>query len=1028
MATVRIPREIQDRGDQNMNYSRKQLEALGEPFGDSATALKPGGRIYGGGGGGGGPSTQTQIAELPEWARPYAQQALGRGEALSSQPYQIYGGERFAGFSPMQIQAQQSIAGLGPASQIGEATNLARGIGASAQGTSYSPGTFTGGVFDTGAATQYMSPFMEAAMEPQLREAQRTSDIQATQQAGQAVKSGAFGGGRAAILEAERQRNLGTQLGDIRARGYQTAFEQAASQFNQDQQRRMQALQLGEQSRQFGAGLGLQGLGIGLQAAGQLGQLGQLGFGQAKDVLGMQRDVGREQQELRQRGLTQAYQDFLEERNAPYKQLGFMSDLIRGLPLGQQSTRQMYEAPPSMLQTLGSIGAGAYGMKQLGMFAEGGSVTDDRFVESALDKMSDEQLAQAERVAMMRGDKKRLAMIAEEKAMRASERRGLAGAFNQMPQQSQQQMLQAARGGIVAFADKGAVEDPRRKRRENETWSEYRKRMFELDAEIYKEREARRIAESEAERQRRLQARGGEIIPPSPFLDRTSLPSPASAPSVRDPFATEPGYEGVAAPAPAAAAAPIQDPFASEPGYEGRAAPAPSAAAASEAPAAAGEAPAAAPVRSIADMIREASGQMPSRQAQPFSYAEPSSYLESAAAMRPEQFDPAKFETEAGQFREAAARFRGGLSELEPYEKRLKEQREALGGRREENKGLIALAAAQALSKGSGLRRGIGEMFGAIGTTAAAVNKELRESERLIDQSEFALAQAKQARKDGNDTLAMQWAEKARADRNAAIALDRDLQLKAAAAAEAERREERKAQGDYERTQLQVAGNIAQQTIAADSRITAAEARALGAPMVQMAETLVPGIMKANPGLSRPEALSMAAERILESQNVGSGGAQNIRAFFNDFKERRDAGDPEFKGKSDNALRVLAIKENANVQGKVGGETTLEVKLQNAFARDPKLKEISEARALLRLRADTPAVRAQIEALDKEEEAVKARIRKEVSGAGGGTGAGVTMTRADVQATLEKLKATNPNVTEADVRKRAQELGYKLVD
>ena len=1017
-----------------MSYSRKQLEALGEPFGESATALKPGGRIYGGGGGGGGPSTSTQIAELPEWARPYAQKALGFGESLAFSPYQRYSGDRIAGFSPMQVEAQRTIGQMGPAGQIGEASALARGIGSAAQGTSYDPGTFTGGVFNTGAANQYMSPFMEAAMEPQLREAQRTSAIQATQQAGQAVQSGAFGGGRAAILEAERQRNLGTQLGDIRARGYQTAFEQAQSQFNQDMQRRMQAQQLGEQSRQFGAGLGLQGLGIGLNAAAQLGQLGQLQFGQQKDVLGMQRDVGREQQELRQRGLTQDYQDFLDERNAPYKNLGFFSDLIRGLPLGQQSTRQLYEAPPSALQTLGSIGAGAYGMKQLGMFAEGGSVTDDRFVESALDKMSDEQLAQAERVAMMRGDRERLAMIAEEKAMRASERRGLAAGFNQMPQQTQQQMLQAARGGIVAFSDGGSALDAARKRRQaaQEKLYTFGSRQQRANPEGFRAAQEE-LRAAEAALQAAQKAYASEVS--AAGLDRpvtsredigaasrfqSSAAAPAAAPAASsdvqsfdgDPYRPETPLTS------------IQDPFAPA---AGEAAPA-----AGEAPAAAaadGEAPAAAPVRSIADLIGDAQAVVRGigeRAAPSFSYAEPRSYLESAAAMRPEQFDPAKFETEAGQFREAAARFRGGLSELEPYEKRLKEQREGLAGRRQENKGLIALAAAQALSKGSGLRRGIGEMFGAIGTTAASLNKELRESERLIDQSEFALAQAKQARKDGNDTLAMQWAEKARADRNAAIALDRDVQLRAAAAADAERREERKADEDYRKTQITVAGGIAQQIIAADSRITAAEARNLGAPMVQLAETLVPGIMRANPGLSREEALSRASERILEAQNMGSGGAQNINAFFEDFKERRNSGDPALKGKSDAALRVMAIKENANVQGRVGGDVTTETRLQNAFARDPKLKEISEARAMLRLRPESPEVRAKIEALDKEEETRKERIRREVTGAG--AGAGVTMTKADIQTTLARLRTTNPNITEADVIKRARDSGYTIVD
>lgn len=744
-----------------MNYSRKQLEALGEPFGESATALKPGGRIYGGGGGG-GPSTSTQISELPEWARPYAQKALGAGEALAFSPYQTYGGDRFAGFSPTQLAAQETIKGMGPASQVGTATGLAGLAGAEAfRAGQYTPGQFSGGTFTPSAAGYYMSPFMEAAIAPQLREAQRASDVLGTQQAGQAVQAGAFGGSRAGLLEAERQRNLGTQMGDIRARGMQTAYEQAANQFNQDMQRRMQAQQLGEQSRQFGAGLGLQGLGTALSAAGQLGQLGQTEFGQRKDVLGMQREVGKEEQELRQRGLTQAYQDFLDERNAPYKQLGFFSDLIRGLPLGQQSTRQMYEAPPTFGQTLGSIGMGAYGLKQLGMFAEGGSVTDDRFVESSLEKMSDQQLAQAERVAMMRNDKERLAMIAEEKAMRASERRGLAGAFNQIPQQAQQQMLQAARGGIVAFNG------------EDESY----------------------VGDEEA-----------------------SAGDPTSA-----------------------------------------------------------------------------IGGMPS--------FIPMTAEERQAAIR------------AAQQREAEMR---GASPLTPFIQDIVKQKEALGSRREENKGLIALAAAQALSKGSGLRRGLGEMFGAIGATAASVNKDLRDSERLIKQSELALAQAEEARKN------MQF------DKAAAL-VDRSETFAAAA-------DQRKQAADTKRVE------IASRERTAKANRESADIRA-----------------------------AKQREAILESARIQADRDRQTtqdRQINDIFKALRE--DPANAGVSDVQLKAQATRDYINSIGRVpgtvqaerAGETQRTARMNamrqdpaygmaviRASSTDPKVKESAEA-TLKRLRQE----------------------------------------------------------------------------
>jgi len=54
-------------------YSRRQLEALGEPLGDSVTRKEGGRIIYGGGGGGGqAPPTQTTSysTNVPEYARP----------------------------------------------------------------------------------------------------------------------------------------------------------------------------------------------------------------------------------------------------------------------------------------------------------------------------------------------------------------------------------------------------------------------------------------------------------------------------------------------------------------------------------------------------------------------------------------------------------------------------------------------------------------------------------------------------------------------------------------------------------------------------------------------------------------------------------------------------------------------------------------------------------------------------------------------------------------------------------------------
>jgi hypothetical protein len=106
-----------------------------------------------------------------------------------------------------------------------------------------------------------------------------------------------------------------------------------------------------------------------------LGQLGQTQFGQEQAILGEQQKVGAVQQAQAQQALDLAYQDFLKQRNFPYQQLAFQSDMLRGLPLSQ-SAQSLYSAPPSMGSQLGGLGMsalGIYGMSG-GFKAKGGMV------------------------------------------------------------------------------------------------------------------------------------------------------------------------------------------------------------------------------------------------------------------------------------------------------------------------------------------------------------------------------------------------------------------------------------------------------------------------------------------------------------------------------------------------------------------------------------------------------------------------------------------------------------------------------
>ena len=730
-------------------YSRRDLYALGEPLGESATYKKAdGGLILGDGGGGGSsaPATQTQVADLPDWARPYAQETLEKTRALTASPYQAYGQPRIAGFSPLQLQAQERAASMTASPQIGTATGMATAAGLAGLGAGYQPGYFesqfqapgayrpgffgvqgvaapqlqqyqmgpaervAGGQYaapmmetaqtgfrpdlqtfqmgpaerartqsfvQPGAAEAYMSPFMESVVGKQTREAERQAGLAAQQRRAQAIQQGAFGGGRAAITEAAAARDLAQLKSDIYGTGQQAAFQQAQQQFNAEQQARLQAQlanqqagltvggqnlaaalgvqqlgtqtglqtalanlsaqqqanvqnqaaqlqaqgltanqamqaalanqqaglttgqqnlaallgtqqlgagqslqaqlanqaaaqqaqaqreasrqfgygqrmqaaglgaqygqaaqQLAEQSRQFGAGIGMQGLGVGLQAAGQLGQLGQQAFGQEMDINRLQQQVGAQQQALRQQGLTQAYQDFLNEQNYPYKQLGYMSDMIRGLPLGQQSVRQIYEPPGSIAGQLGGIGMGLYGMSRaFGGFAEGGEVegyadggevTSDYNVDDIISKLSDAQLQQARLAAINSNDRRRLEMIDEELAERTSLRAGLGGAFNMLPEEAQENVISAANGGMIAFA--GPTEDNNYSLVEDPQFSGgIGAGAMEMDRARVEALQARRAAEEEQQRMKFLKTAAPEVYAKR-MAERPAPTSSAKAP------------------------------------------------------------------------------------------------------------------------------------------------------------------------------------------------------------------------------------------------------------------------------------------------------------------------------------------------------------------------------------------------------------------------------------------------------------------------------------------------------------------
>jgi hypothetical protein len=280
---------------------------------------------------------------------------------------------------------------------------------------------------DSGTAANYMSPYMQNVVDVQSQQARRQADIAGQTQQAQAARSGAFGGARDYLSRAQGNADLQRTLAGIQATGSQNAFQQGMQQFNADQaaklaaanlksqqgqfgaqqslqaqlanqqasqaaaglnaqqgqfgaQQSMQAqlanqqanqaaANLNAQQGQFGAGFGLQGLQTALTSANTLGSLGGQQYTQNMGAATLQNQFGQQQQQQAQSILNNQYNDFQNFQNYPYKQLGFMSDMLRGLPLTQQSS-SIYQQAPGMAQQVVGLGTAALGASKL--FAEGG--------------------------------------------------------------------------------------------------------------------------------------------------------------------------------------------------------------------------------------------------------------------------------------------------------------------------------------------------------------------------------------------------------------------------------------------------------------------------------------------------------------------------------------------------------------------------------------------------------------------------------------------------------------------------------
>jgi hypothetical protein len=243
-------------------------------------------------------------SNLSNWAGDYVTDMLGQGKALGEQGYDAYMGPLTAGASDLQTQAFEGIGGLAlPTDQMGV--------------SGYQDQMFTGDI-----AQQYMNPYLQASLDPQIAAARRQSEIDRVNNASRMTRAGSFGGSRQAVMDAENQGNLQRNLAGITGQGYADAYSQAMNQFNTERGRAA----TNQDSINLYGNTGLQGL----------------------------MDAGSVQRGIETEGIQADRLQFEEERDFPYKQVQYMQSLLQGLPIEAQS--YSYAQPSALSNVLGTTG------------------------------------------------------------------------------------------------------------------------------------------------------------------------------------------------------------------------------------------------------------------------------------------------------------------------------------------------------------------------------------------------------------------------------------------------------------------------------------------------------------------------------------------------------------------------------------------------------------------------------------------------------------------------------------------------
>jgi len=280
-------------------------------------------------GGGGSKQQQVSQVQLPAWVENASAQNYQFAQQVANQPYQPYGGQTVAGFSPDQLSAMDyARSNVGAYQPVYDA-----GISMAGQSGMYQPDQVRAGQFTDADVGAYMNPYLDQVESNALRNIQGATQLAVNKIGDQAATSRAFGGSRQGISEGVTIAEGTKQAGDLSAKLRSDAYNQAMQQINADQNRGMQASMANQSA-------GLQNAGRQLQAAQTMSGIADQGnASMAGDVQRMM-TLGQMQQQMEQKYLDDAYSRFTEARDYPKEQLNILLSALGMSPYGKTQTTE----------------------------------------------------------------------------------------------------------------------------------------------------------------------------------------------------------------------------------------------------------------------------------------------------------------------------------------------------------------------------------------------------------------------------------------------------------------------------------------------------------------------------------------------------------------------------------------------------------------------------------------------------------------------------------------------------------------